>query len=123
MYNFRKNGEEFIKDVKKLRTSQNPEKFNRGIELLIEKWRPKDRYLFQYFIKNWIKTNHTWFFGAALGYVTNNNPLEATNNSMKSLKLFKNKLTFNEYLEVKHLVLLLVIPNKLLPDISFLYIY
>lgn len=77
-------------DIYALQTCKSEEVFKIGAELFIKKWEANEnvKQFISYFKKNWLDQNECWYEGAAVGYPSTNNGIEAINSVLKNKHIF-----------------------------------
>ncbi|CAF1036165.1 unnamed protein product [Brachionus calyciflorus] len=99
---------QIMNDFHLLQLSFSQTKFNITYKLFKRKWERLDELgqFFDYFEKEWIHSkNFGWFEGFSPGYPSTNNALEATNNSIKKVHTFKERIPFSQFLERLKIIL------------------
>ena len=92
---------ELWKNICLLQNAHDKSSFDLLCNLFMKKWKNKyqqdiDQFV-DYMKANWIEINSNWFEGAACGYPSTNNALEATNNDIKNSHTFRERLPLAEF--------------------------
>ena len=91
---------ELKKDIGDLQTCPTQETFQKTTEWFFKKWNePEVAALTTYFKNQWVKKNSLWFEGAAVGYPSSNNGLEATNGVIKRDHTLRTRLPVGQFLQ------------------------
>ena len=93
---------ELWRNIYLMQSAHDKPSFDLLCRLFLKKWRNKHKEDIDQFISymnsNWIQMNSNWFEGAACGYPSTNNALEATNNDIKNSYTFRERLPLGEFL-------------------------
>lgn len=96
-----KNSEELKNDISALQLCSSTVMFDRISHLFLLKWfntRPDIHEFLEYFQEEWLKKNKNWYEGAALGYPSTNNGIEATNAIIKKEHTLRERLPVGQFL-------------------------
>jgi len=93
---------ELNEDIYTLQISPNEAQFLKGTTLFLKKWRqqnnPKINDFLTYFEEQWLLKLPHWYEGAALGFPSTNNSLEATNSRIKQDHTLRKRLPVGQFL-------------------------
>lgn len=89
-------------DIQALQHAQDDVTFQKASALFLKKWRrekdPVVVHFVQYFQDQWLSSNASWFEGAAPGFPSTNNGLEATNSWIKRGHTLRERLPVGQFL-------------------------
>ena len=94
-----KEKDEIKKDIHTLQICKERDVFKIGAELFIKKWQANEnvKEFLKYFEKQWLNKNDSWYEGAAIGYPSTNNGIEATNSVLKKHYTFRERLPVGQF--------------------------
>ena len=93
---------QIIADLNCLQTCLKEETFCRASQLFVNKWRAKNKdtrvqQFLDYFEAQWLSKNLAWYEGAAFGYPSTNNGLEATNATIKREHTIRERMPVSQF--------------------------
>lgn len=88
---------EFSADLDSLQTSSSPAIFEKASKLFIAKWKLVSPQLVEYFEKEWLNQNSSWYEGFAKLTPSTNNALEAFNRLIKDEHTLRERLDISQF--------------------------
>ena len=85
-------------DIRALQTAQDRQTFTTAADLFLKKWRSAHPDLVSYIQSQWLNKHREWYEGAAYGYPSTNNGLEATNAWIKKQHTFGERYPVGQFL-------------------------
>lgn len=88
-------------DLYQLQVATSTAQFNVAVKCFITKWSQDDdvKEFIQFFQEEYVDQRANWYEGAALGYPSTNNALEATNSTIKKEFTFRERLPLKQFIE------------------------